>query len=201
MSVQKSFFDEELTDVTKSPSAPQTLKFQAEFITEAEEASLLEEVRKLNWREVKMHGVVAKRKVAHFGVDYTFDRRSVSPTHSIPNFLKALVTRVASFMNLPAEKIGEVLITHYPAGAAIGWHRDAPPFGDAVAGISLLSDCTMKFRRKVADGEYEIFKLPLPRRSAYLFADDARWKWEHTISQHKAERYSITFRTLREITS
>ena len=36
-------------------------------------------------------------------------------------------------------------MTEYPAGAGIGWHRDAPAF-DFIVGISLLSECTMKFR-------------------------------------------------------
>lgn len=194
--MQESLFKSELIDLSDNAAAPKRLHFFSNFISQDEEQFLIGEIKKLAWQEVKMHGVVAKRKVAHFGVDYTFAQRSVAPTTPPPQFLMPFLQRVASFMKLPEEKIGEVLVTHYPAGAAIGWHRDAPPFGDAVCGISLLSDCTMKFRLKRGNS-YEIFKLPLPARSAYIFSGEARWKWEHTIAQHKEERYSITFRTLK----
>ena len=39
--------------------------------------------------------------------------------------------------------------------------------------------------------------LVLQPRSAYVLADDARWRWQHAISPTKALRYSITFRTIR----
>jgi hypothetical protein len=38
--------------------------------------------------------------------------------------------------------------------------------------------------------------LVLEPRSAYVFRDDARWRWQHAISPTKALRYSITFRTM-----
>ena len=39
--------------------------------------------------------------------------------------------------------LAEVLVTEYTAGAGIGWHRDAPPFG-IVAGVSLAGHCRMR---------------------------------------------------------
>jgi alkylated DNA repair dioxygenase AlkB len=31
-----------------------------------------------------------------------------------------------------------------------------------------------------------------------VLAGEARWKWQHSIPPTKEERYSITFRTLRQ---
>ena len=40
--------------------------------------------------------------------------------------------------------------------ATIGWHRDAPMFGSPVFGVSLVSPCTMKFRRKTAEDGFGV---------------------------------------------
>ena len=91
----------------------------------------------------------------------------------------------------------------YPPGAPIGWHRDAPMFGD-VAGISLLSAATMKFRPYVPPSEREAagrrrstHELELAARSAYLIAGPARREYEHHIPPARRLRYSVTFRTMR----
>jgi DNA oxidative demethylase len=173
---------------------PSFIKIYPEIISSTEEEELLARLKILHWKEVRMHGVVAKRKVVHYGLDYTYDSGAVSPTDPPPKFLHSLLGRVADILNIPTNQIAEILITHYPAGSGIGWHKDAKVFGDAVAGVSFLSSCTMKFRRE----GYEVFKLELHPRSVYVFKGEARWLWEHSISSHKSERYSITFRTLRK---
>jgi hypothetical protein len=42
--------------------------------------------------------------------------------------------------------LAEMLVTTYPAGAGIGWHRDAPQFG-VVIGVSVLGACRFRFQR------------------------------------------------------
>ena len=42
--------------------------------------------------------------------------------------------------------MADLLVTRYPPGAGIGWHRHAPQFGE-VSGVSLLTACRMRFRR------------------------------------------------------
>lgn len=37
------------------------------------------------------------------------------------------------------EALAQVLVTRYPAGSVIGWHRNAPAFGPTVVGLSLGS--------------------------------------------------------------
>jgi len=92
-----------------------------------------------------------------------------------------------------------VLVTEYPVGATIGWHRDAPPFG-IVVGVSLLSACRFRFRRTVND-RVERAETELAPRSAYVLSGPARTEWQHSIPPTTALRYSITFRTLRRRTA
>ncbi len=44
----------------------------------------------------------------------------------ILSFLLALRGRVAALAGLAAETLSQALVTEYPPGAAIGWHRDEP---------------------------------------------------------------------------
>lgn len=164
------------------------------FITPEKQQQLLEEIRKLCWQDVVMHGVTARRKVVHYGFDYTYDTRSITPTDSAPGFLNNLLEKAKTLVDDVA--IDEVLITHYPVGAGINWHRDAPPF-DKVIGISLGKSCTLKLRRIHRDF-YEVFSEKIEPGSAYLLAGSARTVWQHSIPPVREERYSITLRTLRK---
>jgi alkylated DNA repair dioxygenase AlkB len=92
------------------------------------------------------------------------------------------------------EQLPHVLILEYSAGATIGWHRDKAVFGDVI-GISLLSPCRLRLRRK-AGSRWERASLTLEPRSAYLLRGPSRTEWEHSIPAVDALRYSITFRTL-----
>ena len=123
----------------------------------------------------------------------------------LPDFLLPLRERCARAAELESEALEEVLLSAYPPGASIGWHRDAPMFGDVIAGISLLSACRMKFRpyvspanvRKLEGPRRTTHELELPPRSGYLITGTARREFEHSIPHTSALRYSITFRNLR----
>lgn len=94
------------------------------------------------------------------------------------------------------EDLAQVLVTRYPAGAGIGWHRDAPMFGSRIAGVSLRAPCRMRFQRTLR-GERSVAAVRLAPRSAYVLSGKARWSWQHSIPATKDLRYSVTFRTLR----
>jgi alkylated DNA repair dioxygenase AlkB len=112
----------------------------------------------------------------------------------MPDFLGAVRTRAAAFAGLPLAGLEQVLLTEYRPGAAIGWHKDRPVFGEVV-GISLLSPCTFRMRRRVGE-RWERMSLALQPRSAYLLQGPARTDWEHSIPAVNRLRYSITFRGL-----
>ena len=177
------------------PKAPEGLIFQPDFLTIAEENDLIEVIGALPFGEVRMHGVVAKRRVAHFGLRYAFTSHHLSPASEIPHEFDSICERAANLAGVAPHSFSEVLVTEYPPGAGIGWHRDAPPFG-IIAGISLAADCAMRFRKGIA-GQRDTTAVELPRRSLYVLAGSARSDWQHSISPIEQLRYSITFRTLR----
>jgi alkylated DNA repair dioxygenase AlkB len=144
-------------------------------------------------------GFEAKRRVASFGYDYSFDKRSLSKGKDIPQEFHWLVDKVAGYIGTAREDFAELLITEYPEGAVINWHRDAPPF-DTIVGISLAADCI--FRLKPHDKQKQmrgsIVSVPVRRRSLYVIAGEARTEWQHSTLPVKVLRYSITLRTLRK---
>jgi alkylated DNA repair dioxygenase AlkB len=103
--------------------------------------------------------------------------------------------QAAAFAGLAPMEIEHALVTEYTEGAAIGWHRDRPVFGDVI-GISFDSACRFRFRRKRGAG-WERAAVTLEPRSAYILRGPARTEWEHSIPPAEALRYSVTFRTVR----
>ena len=110
--------------------------------------------------------------------------------------LKPVRERAAAFAGLAPDRLQHVLITEYRPGAAIGWHRDRAIFGDVI-GVSLVSPCTFRMRRRCGTG-WERAAVRLDRRSVYLMRGPSRDEWEHSIPAVDALRYSITFRSMRE---
>ncbi|WP_353126322.1 alpha-ketoglutarate-dependent dioxygenase AlkB [Parapedobacter pyrenivorans] len=171
------------------------------FLSQEQEQALLEEISRLDLHPLIFQGYEAKRKVRSFGYDYHFDSRTITEGQPIPEGFTALLEHVAKQLNVPAADIKEMLITEYPPGAVINWHRDAPPF-DIIIGISLMSDCRFRFRPygKTRQGRGSIITLPVRRRSLYVLSGEARSDWEHSIAPVKTPRYSITLRTLKMLT-
>ena len=175
--------------------APAGLLFEPEIMTPTEEAAFLDVIRTLPFGPFRMHGVNAKRRVVRFGVHYVAASAEMNPASSFPLSLEPLRERAAAFVGVPASMLSESLVTEYPAGAAIGWHRDSPPFG-IVVGISLSGHCHMRFQR--GKGQHrQTWTLDLPPRSLYVMSGLAREEWEHSIPPVKEPRWSITFRTLK----
>jgi alkylated DNA repair protein (DNA oxidative demethylase) len=175
---------------------PEGLLYSEDFVTPDEELRVIEVVEDLDFRELAMRGQTAKRTVRHFGLDYDYEDRDVAPGEPLPETLEWLRERSAALIEREPEDLAQILITRYPAGAGIGWHRDAPMFGSKIAGVSLGTPARMRFQRTVG-GERETAALELAPRSAYVLAGPARWSWQHSIPAAKDLRYSITFRTLK----
>jgi alkylated DNA repair protein (DNA oxidative demethylase) len=170
-------------------------RYEPDFISRDEELALVSAIRELSFATVTFRGVEAKRRVVQFGWDYRFETRKATPSEPIPSFLVPLQQRVGAFVGIDAQRLEEILVTEYQPGAAIGWHRDAPPFR-IIVGVSLLSSCRMRFKPMVA-GRGDTLAIELEPRSVYVFAGAARSEWQHSIPPAKELRYSITFRTLR----
>jgi alkylated DNA repair dioxygenase AlkB len=175
--------------------APPGLVYQPDFVSVAEEKTLVEGIGALEFAVIEMRGRVARRRAAHFGWQYGYATWRIEPGAPLPGFLFSLRARAAALAGVEPEALAEVLVTEYPPDAGIGWHRDAPQFGD-VLGVSLLAPCRLRFRRG-RGREAPTWDMTLAPRSAYLLRGAARWTWQHSIPAVKRLRYSVTFRTLR----
>ena len=177
------------------PALPAGLRYVPDFVDADEEAGLLEVLEAMTFSKVVMRGQIARRRVAHFGWRYGYESARIEPGPPIPSALSPIRVRAAALVAVPEEALAEVLVTRYPPGAGIGWHRDAPQFADVI-GISLANACRMRFQRGTGDAR-ETQVIDLAPRSAYVLSGAVRWAWQHTIPAMKRERFSITFRTLR----
>lgn len=179
-------------------AVPGGLHYEPEFVTGDEERDLLAELDGFEFAEVRMRGQVARRTVVHFGLRYDYEGRGLTPAAPLPERLRRLRDRSAAFVDEDPEAFVETLVSRYPPGAGIGWHRDAPMFGPEVVGVSLLSACSMRFQRRRA-GVREVHTAELAPRSVYALTGAARWSWQHSIPTTPALRYSVTFRTLASV--
>ena len=177
---------------------PSGFVYIPEFISAEEEKELADKIRQLTFSEIKMHGVTARRRATHFGWTYDFNTYRIEPGPPIPEFLFAIRTKLSAIIQKEPDKLAQVLVTEYPPGSTMGWHRDAPAFGSVVA-LSLLAPCRLRLRREGDPGS--AINVPVEPRSAYVLAGTARSQWQHSIPPLKSLRYSITFRTVRRFES
>jgi len=175
---------------------PEGFRYQADLIDLTQEAELAQRMAELPFEPFDFHGHLANRHVVGFGLRYDYASRQVRTAAPIPDWLMPLRDRIGAFSGRQAETFVQVLINQYRPGAGIGWHRDKPHFEDVV-GVSLLSPCTFRFRRKEGAG-WARRSLIVEPRSAYLLSGPSRHLWEHSIPAGEDLRYSITFRTLAE---
>jgi len=167
---------------------------------------LIARVSELPFKEFEFHGYLGKRRTVSFGWQYEFSGAGkLRKANDIPEFILPLRERAAEFANLSPNELQHVLVIEYGPGAGIGWHRDRPVFGEVV-GVSLLTPCVIRFRKKLTEepakkkarGKWERVNLLAEPRSAYHLSGPARSEWQHSISSVNSLRYSVTFRTMVE---
>ena len=181
--VQGSLFDD----------APSGLSTRSDFITVAEEGALLEYFEGLPFQPFAFQGWQGKRETVSFGWRYDFNESRVQVAPPIPAYLLPLRARAADFAGLRAEALEQALVIRYDVDAGIGWHRDRPVF-DQVVGISLLSPCVLRFRRREGRA-FRRYNLQAAPRDAYLLSGEIRHEWEHSIAPVPSRRFSVTFRS------
>jgi alkylated DNA repair dioxygenase AlkB len=165
-------------------------------VSPEEEQGLLERVMKLPLKDFEFQGYVGKRRVISYGWQYDFNERMLRRTEDIPSWLLPLRQLAAGLAGMAPADLRQVLVTEYDLGAAMGWHRDKAVFGEVI-GVSVLSSCRFRLRRKVGM-TWERTSLIAEPRSAYLLSGPSRTEWEHSIPAVESLRYSITFRNFRK---
>jgi alkylated DNA repair dioxygenase AlkB len=173
---------------------PDGLYYRQDFLSLEEEKELLDHFESLPFRNYIHREYTAKRMIVHFGKTVYNPEESVDIAQ-IPGWLFDLRKRCAELVNVVETQFEQILVAHYPPGAAVGWHRDAPQYGPAVIGISLGSNANLRFRRFDKE-QQSIFTLEAERRSLYIFSGQSRQVWQHSVPPVKNSRFSITFRTL-----
>jgi alkylated DNA repair dioxygenase AlkB len=174
---------------------PEGFSYAPEFLNTAQEAQLLEVIRTLPFEEAQYKEWRARRRIVSFGGRYDFTHQQLSEAPPIPQFLQPLRIQLATWAEIPEERIQHAMIAEYRPSTPLGWHRDVPEFED-VLGVSLLGQARLRFRPwPPPRGQRATRKIDLEPRSAYLMRGAARWQWQHAVSPTPELRYSITFRT------
>ena len=189
---QPGFFDAER-------ELPQGLVYQPDFLTHAEEETLLVAIAPLPLREAKFREYFARRRVAHFhdasdAPAYDDGGADAFTSGPLPPFLADVRDRVARRLEVEPAAFVHALVSEYTPGTPIGWHRDKPVYG-IVAGLSLAGWGRMRFRPYAAQDARHTVELDLAPRSLYVMRGPIRWQWQHSMPPMKELRYSITLRT------
>jgi alkylated DNA repair dioxygenase AlkB len=183
-----------------APAAlPDGFVYRPDFLSAPQEAQLLEQIRTLPFREAQYKEWHARRRIVSFGGSYDFTRNELSAAPPIPEFLLPLREQLAQWADIPVARIEHAMVAEYQPATPLGWHRDVPQFED-VLGVSLLGHARLRFRPwPPKHGQRTTYALQLEPRSAYLMRGRARWQWQHAVSPTRELRYSITFRTRRQV--
>jgi alkylated DNA repair dioxygenase AlkB len=172
-------------------TAPEGFSYHAEFLDRDEQLALLRRISGLNYEHDTFRGQRLKRGYAQFGYAYVSTGRTLDPAAPLPEFLTDLAAGALS--HCPAgTSFNQCIITHYPANAGIGWHVDAPRFGEVVIAVSLGAPARLQFR---ANGSEEVCcEVTAAPGSLYVMKGPARWRYQHQVLPVDSVRYSLTFR-------
>jgi len=175
---------------------PDGFRYKSDLIDIDVERYLIESIHALDFAPFQFHGFEGKRRVVSYGWRYDFNGGGLKKAEDLPAFLLPVREAAAAAFGIDGASLEQALLLEYPPGSTIGWHRDRPVFGDVV-GISLLSACTFRFRRKEG-AKWKRCSLVAKPRSAYILQGPARSEWEHSIPAVPELRYSITLRSIRD---
>jgi alkylated DNA repair dioxygenase AlkB len=180
-----------------APALPEGFVYERELVTRVEEAALLAVIGELPLAEAQYKEFRARRRTVSYGGQYDFSAGKLQPAPEIPGCLLPLRDKVARWVGVAPEDFVHALVTEYSPGTPLGWHRDVPDF-EMIVGVSLGGYARMRLR-PYRPGERQkrndVIALELEPRSGYVMRGPARWGWQHCISETKALRHSITFRT------
>jgi alkylated DNA repair dioxygenase AlkB len=184
----------QLSLLPEASLSPAGLQYQPDFISEQDQHSIVRHLQSLTLQPFLFGAFEGKRRVASFGWRYDYSQQKLQKAEALPDWIAPLIMRVEAFGGLPNGAIRQVLVTEYEAGAGIGWHRDKPHF-EEVFGLSLLSACRFRFRRRT-DESWRRYTFRAEPRSLYLMEGESRHVWEHSIPPVEQVRYSVTFRSM-----
>jgi alkylated DNA repair dioxygenase AlkB len=117
--------------------------------------------------------------------------RKIKPAEPMPELISNLAEK--GRLHCPdATEFNQCILTKYPPKAGIGWHTDAPLFGECIMAVSLGTPATVFFRQNGT--ESPSFEFEAEPGSLYVFHGEARWNYQHCVAPVTRTRYSLTFR-------
>ncbi|MBN9465173.1 alpha-ketoglutarate-dependent dioxygenase AlkB [Brevundimonas sp.] len=185
-------------DASRIGAMPDGFSYVPDLIGVEEEARLIEAFADYDLQSFVHMGNPSRRQVRNFGVDFDYERKVAVAAPPIPEIFDPVLDAVAARTGTPRSELVELLVTYYPAGAEITWHRDSRAF-ELVFGVSLLADAELRLRPASRKGRHrgDVLKFVAARRSLYALSGPARTDWMHHVPPVKTPRYSLTIRTLR----
>ena len=177
----------------------QGLAYISDFISEAEEAALVQQIDSQSWM------TDLKRRVQHYGYRYDYKARSINPglyIGPLPEWIRAISQKLVSndiFQTLP----DQLIINEYLPGQGIAAHTDCIPcFGNTIVSLSLLSPVILTLAK-----DHQQEEIALQPRSLLILKEAARYEWKHGIAPRQSDvingmrtprsrRLSLTFRTI-----
>ena len=146
------------------------LVLEESFITPDEEKELLQFIDGAAWSSV------ISRRTQHYGFFYDYTKvKDAEKTTDIPVCFDFVINRLLE-RQLIHTRPDQVIVNEYLPGQGIYAHIDhVKQFCDGIVSISLNSDIMMQFSLK------EKKDLWLPRCSALILHDDARYKWRDMV--------------------
>jgi alkylated DNA repair dioxygenase AlkB len=171
---------------------PPGLRYIRDALSREEETALVAAFAGLPFAPFQFHQYTGLRRVVSFGYKYDYTAQRVRDVEPLPDFLGGLRAKAGAIAQIDPQDLRQSLVTEYPEGAGIGWHRDKPTF-DKVVAFSFGGDAILRFRRKAGTG-WQRRTLRVEPCSAYVLEGPARSKWEHSIPAVAGLRYSVTFR-------
>ncbi|MDG1287859.1 MAG: alpha-ketoglutarate-dependent dioxygenase AlkB [Rickettsiales bacterium] len=193
---QPSLFEEDAQKVL-----PDGLRYIPNFITPAEESTLLNNIDQQPWLND------LKRRVQHYGWKYDYTARRVDSTMRLgllPNWLMDYCRRLYDEEHFP-KLPDQVIINEYEPGQGIASHIDCVLcFEETIAALSLGSSCVMEFTNP--DTSEKVAHMLEPR-SLLISSGNARYQWKHGITARKTDKHegqtiqrsrriSLTFRNV-----
>jgi alkylated DNA repair dioxygenase AlkB len=193
---QTSLFDPAQAPEPLADALPAGLRYQAEWLSVAEEAALIELLQQLPLQAARYKQYTARRRVLSYGGSFDYDANRLQPTQDLIEALHPLRARVAAWAGLAPAALVHTLLAEYAPATPLGWHRDVPDF-EEVFGVSLGSAAVLRLRPypPLQPRRADIVRLQAAPRSIYALRGPARWQWQHSVAPVDALRWSITFRT------
>ena len=161
---------------------PPGLEFREEFVGPQRRGALLERGRTPAIQAVRVSRLDRKPRDRVVRLALRLQPDAVSRRRRYPISCCRCASARQDSQAIGSREFEQALVIRYGEGAGIGWHRDRPVF-DRVFGLSLLSPCMLRFRRR-RGADFERFALGAPPRSAYLLE---RRDSSRVGTQHRAD--------------